>query len=109
FRSDMLRPFPSRLIGSAADGHSAQMDQLEPAFLKRTHLIRLVEALKDDRDVHQSNRLETLVSSAIRRIASASSGAIVRRRIRPSWGSASPLQIESVTTSSLNSDFATRA
>ena len=45
----------------------------------------------------------------MRRIASASSGAMVRRRILLPLGSASPLQIESVTTSSLSSDLATRA
>jgi len=57
----------------------------------------------------QSNRLETLASSEIRRIASASSGAMVRRRTLPSLGSASPVQIESVTTSSDSSDAPTRA
>jgi len=57
----------------------------------------------------QSNRLETDASSEMRRIASASSGAIVRRRIFAPLGSGSPVQMESVTTSSLSSDFATRA
>ena len=45
----------------------------------------------------------------MRRIASPSKGATVRRRILQSFGSGSPVQIVSVTTSSLSSDFATRA
>src|SRR5205807_670829 len=50
----------------------------------------------------QSNRLDTDASSEIRRIASASSGATVRRRIFAPLGSASPVKMVSVTTSSLN-------
>ena len=55
------------------------------------------------------NLKELLICVDALRRASASSGAMVSRRILQPLGSGSPVQIESVTTSSLNSELATRA
>src|SRR5687768_14692200 len=57
---------------------------------------------------HQSNRLDTLVSSAMRLIASASRGAIGKARIRGLAVASSLNWIESVMTSSESCEFSTR-
>src|SRR5262249_3138617 len=50
--SHVYRPFPSRLVRRAPDGHLAQVHQLEFPFLKNAHLVRLFESLQDH--VHHS-------------------------------------------------------
>src|SRR6266496_240043 len=55
WRADMHRPFPSRLIGRAADGHAAYAHQLEAAERELAHFIGRVEALQNDVEVHVSS------------------------------------------------------
>src|SRR5215510_5029716 len=45
--SHVYRPFPSRLVRRAPDGHSAPVHQLEFPFLQHAYLVRLVESLQD--------------------------------------------------------------
>src|SRR5215510_2933533 len=45
--SHVYRPFPSRLVRRAPDGHPAQVHQLEFPFLKNAYLVRLFESLQD--------------------------------------------------------------
>ena len=93
--ADVRRPFPAGIVGRPAD---PSFRRCGPARTvpSRTRGFRPVarNASRRRRRPSQSNRLETLLSSAIRRMASASSGAMVRRRILLSFGSASPVQIE---------------
>src|SRR5260370_27308027 len=50
-RTDVLAPFPTRLVGGAPDRHASKMYQLESPFLQDANFIRRFEALKDNRDL----------------------------------------------------------
>jgi hypothetical protein len=49
-RPDVLAPFPARLVGGAANGHSSEVDQLETAFLKHANFIGRFETLENNGD-----------------------------------------------------------
>jgi hypothetical protein len=48
----MLRPLPAGLIGRPANRHPTQRDQLELSQLEFADLIRRLEALEDDVQLH---------------------------------------------------------
>src|SRR4030095_4591184 len=47
--TDVLRPFPARLVCRAPDRHAADTNQLEPAFDEHARLVRHVEAFESDK------------------------------------------------------------
>src|SRR6266536_5431536 len=62
-RADVLAPFPSWLIRRTTNCDSAEMDQLEFAFLHQAHFIRSVERFQNDRYLlafHQLLNIESL-------------------------------------------------
>src|SRR5438552_950182 len=53
--ADVDRPFPTRLIGGAADGHAADAHQLEAAEGELAHFIGRVEAFQNDVEVRHAS------------------------------------------------------
>src|SRR5260370_35665833 len=51
-RTDVLAPFPTRLVGGAPDRHAPKVYQLESPFLQDPHCTRRLHALKDNRHLH---------------------------------------------------------
>ena len=45
--ADMRGPFPSRLVSGAADGHIADVNDLELSFLEGANFVRLLKTLQD--------------------------------------------------------------
>ena len=45
--SDVDGPFPSRLVGGAANGHAADMHDFEFPFFEGAHFIGIFETLQD--------------------------------------------------------------
>src|SRR5882757_2003663 len=63
-RADVLTPFPPRLIHRTTNCDSAEMDQLEFAFLHHAHFVRSVERFQNDRyllAVHPLLNIENLL------------------------------------------------
>src|SRR5882724_2711615 len=63
-RADVLTPFPPGLIRRTTNCDSAEVDQLEFAFLHHTHFIRRVERFQNDRyllSFHQLLNIENLL------------------------------------------------
>jgi hypothetical protein len=46
----VLRPFPSWFVTGAADGHSADLDNLEPAFVKDANFVGFFKTFKYESD-----------------------------------------------------------
>ena len=55
-RTNVNRPFPSGLIGRAADGHSSDVHDLEPAFFEGPNFIGILKPFQDCFEWHHGSR-----------------------------------------------------
>jgi hypothetical protein len=47
-RSDVLRPFPSRLVGGAANRHAADSDDFKPTLVKRANFVGFLKLFENN-------------------------------------------------------------